>query len=321
MNPLSADCSLVRGFNYQPSYGRTGFDLWQRFDPAAVDRELGLGKTYFPEMNAIRLWLSWTSFKFGPDEFEARFEAALTLASKHGLAVMPVLFNRWHDSCIDYGGIYIDHFLPGAGWVQGPDMFKPFLERVVGGHASDERIFAWDLCNEPFAYGVSPDQVPEIARSEAAWLESVHAECKRLGAAAPITVGTHQAEGVRGLGRVAHICDVLSIHPYWMPGRPKADFEELLDEYAAFASGAGKGLVASETCWGSVDDAERVEIVRYTLSQLKSRGVGWLAYLLHHSLIPDAHRAEYGPLGGPGNLSFIEADGRLRPGHGVFNEF
>ncbi len=35
----------------------------------------------------------------------------------------------------------------------------------------------------------------------------------------------------------------------------------------------------------------------------------------------DAHRPEFGPVGGPGNLAFIEAGSLLRPGHGIFNEF
>ena len=51
------------------------------------------------------------------------------------------------------------------------------------------------------------------------------------------------------------------------------------------------------------------------------RGVGWLVYLLHHSLIADAHRPEFGPVGFPGYLGFIEADGSLRAGHDVFNDF
>ncbi|GEM_PF-1271809 len=60
--------------------------------------------------------------------------------------------------------------------------------------------------------------------------------------------------------------------------------------------------------------------IRSTLAQLKKRGIGWRVYLLHHSLFADAHRAEFGPLGSTGNLAFMKADGRIRPGHGVFNE-
>ena len=53
------DCSRVRGFNYQPSYGSSALEVWQGFDAGTVDLELGRGKKYFPGINAIRLWLSW----------------------------------------------------------------------------------------------------------------------------------------------------------------------------------------------------------------------------------------------------------------------
>lgn len=55
--------------------------------------------------------------------------------------------------------------------------------------------------------------------------------------------------------------------------------------------------------------------------QLKQRKSGLPVYLLHHSLIADAHEAEFGPLGGPGNLACTETDGSLRPGHDAVNEF
>lgn len=100
------DCSKIRGFNYQPSYGTNGFELWQKFDGVIIDRELGFGKKYFPKMNAIRLWISWNSFNRNPEKFSGNFEATLKIADKYGLVVMPVLFNRWHDSVLDYGGIY-----------------------------------------------------------------------------------------------------------------------------------------------------------------------------------------------------------------------
>lgn len=52
----------INGFNYQPSYGSSGLEIWQQFDASIVDKELGRGKKYFPGMNAIRLWLSWDAF-------------------------------------------------------------------------------------------------------------------------------------------------------------------------------------------------------------------------------------------------------------------
>lgn len=128
------DWSKVRGFNYQPSYGSSGFELWQKFDATVINRELGLGKRCFPGMNAIRFWLSWDSFLRDPKRFTLNFDKALATAQQYGLAVMPVLFNRWHDSVLDYGGIYLDHFLPRVSWVQGPAMLDPYMRAVVGGH-------------------------------------------------------------------------------------------------------------------------------------------------------------------------------------------
>ena len=320
------DYSAIRGFNYQPSYGRTGFEIWQLFDAAVVDEELGRGKTYFPQINAVRLWLSWESFTRGPERFLDNFEAALAIAARHDLLVMPVLFNRWHSMLADYGGIYIDHFMPGISSVPPDRRFGPYLEDVVGRHAADTRIFAWDLCNEPFSYACAPGAIPEIVAAEYGWLADSYDTCKRLGAVAPITVGIHANHGVDGIRQVEPISDVLSIHPYW-PDKPpnrisdKSIFEQRLDDYAAFAADTDKPLLATETCWGAVDDLEHVDIIRYTLSQLKQRGIGWLAYVLHHSLTAYAYAPEFGPMSGSGNMSFIGADGAPRQGHEVFNEF
>lgn len=315
------DWSAVRGFNYQPSYGSSGFELWQKFDAATIDRELGLGRKYFPGINAIRLWLSWNSFLRDPKRYAENFDTALTIADKYDLAVMPVLFNRWHDKVLDYGGIYIDHFLPRVSWVQAPGMFDAFLSAIVGGHKDDPRILAWDLSNEPYSYSRPREEIPEIVEAESAWLKSIHDKCKELGATAPITVGIHP--GVP-LEMIDPISDLLSIHPYWVHNSPNAKkeaYEKKLDDEVAFARRVGKPILATECCWGSLDDAVRVESIRYTLTQLKKRGVGWLVYLLHHSLIADAHRPEFGSVGFPGDLAFIEADDSLRPGHEVFNEF
>lgn len=200
-------------------------------------------------------------------------------------------------------------------------MFDAYMAAIVGGHKNDRRILAWDLCNEPYSYGTAREKIPEIVKAETAWLKGLYDQCKRLGASSPVTVGIHP--GVP-LAMTEPISDVLSIHPYWVHSAKnanKAAYEKKLDEDVAFAQRVKKPLVATECCWGSLDNAVRVESIRYTLSQLKKRNIGWLVYLLHHSLIADAHGKGFGPVGGPENLSFIEPDGSLRPGHEVFNEF
>lgn len=321
---MTVNWSQIKGFNYQPSWGSTGLEIWRNFDADRMGHEIALGKAYFPGMNAIRLWLSHDAWLRDPAGFKDSFEEALTIAANHDLLVMPVFFNRWHCGTLDYGGIYIDHFLPRVSWVQNRDQTGDFVQAILRDHAEDPRILAWDLCNEPFAYSCSPQDIPDIVRAEFAWLERMHGLVKDAGAISPVTVGIHQAHGLEGIRQVDPICDVLSIHPYWTNDRPnhkKSAYEKSLNDYVEFAKESGKPLVATETCWGAIDDAERVEILRYTLGQLKERGIGWFAYTLHHSLIADAHRPEFGPLTTPGNLAFIEADGRLRPGHEAFNDY
>ncbi|MDR0863776.1 MAG: twin-arginine translocation signal domain-containing protein, partial [Candidatus Symbiothrix sp.] len=51
--------SWVRGFNYQPGYGRHGIDTWCNFKPKIIQREIFRGKELFPEMTALRIWLSF----------------------------------------------------------------------------------------------------------------------------------------------------------------------------------------------------------------------------------------------------------------------
>jgi hypothetical protein len=233
---------------------------------------------------------------------------------------MPCLFNRWHDPVLDYGGIYLDHFLPRGGWSQFGDTPGDFTRAIVAAHADDARIFAWDLCNEPYTYKGTWDECQDYVRAETAWLKRMADIAREQGATAPITVGLHAGYGVANLAEVEPFCDLITIHPYWRLTDALDEYRKGLDDAVTFAAKAGKPILATECCWGATDDAERVQIIEVTLRELKQRRIGWLAYLLHHSLIADAHRAEFGHMGGPGNLSFIEADGSLRPGHEVFNQ-
>ena len=309
----------IRGFNYQPSYGSCGLELWRKFDADTIREEVGRGKKFFPKMNAVRFWLSSDAFARDPELIGRNFEAVLAIFAEHGLAVMPVLFNRWHDKALDYGGVYIDHFTPGNGGYR-EDLFDPYVREVVGRHRDDARIFLWDLCNEPTQSNLQNSEHAAEVKNEYAWLARIHRLCKEAGATAPLTVGVQP--GMDHLRHWEPLSDIISFHPYggasWSP--PER-FEPFLDECVSFAQEKGKPLLATECCWGSLDDRARVEIIKYTLGQLKKRNIGWLAYLLHHSLIADAHRPEFGPLSDPGNLAFIEADGTLRTGHEVFNEF
>lgn len=310
----------LKGFNYQPSYGTDGLELWQRFNAETFSRELGLGKQYFPNFNGVRLWLSWAAFLKDRAGVLDKLEQALTILDGYGLKTVPVLFNRWHDDVLDYGGVYLDHVLkPFANkWD-----FKTYIDAVIGAHAADPRIIGWDLCNEPY-YPFDPET--ENFTDEHHWLEKIYRYVKDAGAQAPIApalVGNVPNETLEKVLREnAAVSDYINIHIYWVPARvPQEEYRQKLDIVAAVAAETGKDVLFTECCYGSLDDAERVKIIRFDLPELCRRHFGYLAYLLHTSRIADAHGPEVGPVGGPGNLAFIQLDGSLRPGHEAFNEF
>ncbi len=307
-DPMRPDWSKVRGFNYQPSFGRNGIEIWiDKFDSVVVDRELGLGRRYFPKMNTVRLWLSHEAFLKEPKKFAENFEATLKSCEKYGLKAVPVLFNNWH-SIPDFGGISIEmigYWFDSFGQKgKAPNyVFRPYLETMFQGHASDARILAWDLCNEPFNSG------REVFLE---WLKHTYQLAKTLGAKQPI--GVSICNMVPDLPLVEPFSDVLMIHPYFASGQNWAWMKE-------FSRKTGKGLLATECCWGSLDDAKHVEIVRIDLDLLVKQEVGFLIHALHESYVADLHRPQDGIVSSAEYMAFINRDGSLRAGHDIFNKY
>ena len=225
---------------------------------------------------------------------------------------------------LDNGGIYIDHFSPGWSTITNREnIFQSYLEVVVGGHKDYDRILLWDICNEPFSYIKSLEEMKEIKLMEYKWLEKIYFEIKDIGAKSPVGISIHPGHKKYGLMRIEPISDILLVHPYLFKNnqKEKQNFTSLFDIYVDLQRSTGKPMIVTETCWGSLDDYWRVKNIKYTLAELKKRNLGWLVHALNHSLVADLHREEHGPVGWPGYLAFIEADGSLRRGHEIFNDF
>ncbi len=314
----SNDYSQVRGFNYQPSYGGHGIETWgDAFDIAVWKTELMLGRKYFPKMNTIRLWLSYDAFIRQPDKMPHRFHQVIDLSQELGVRFIPTLFNGWH-SCPDFGGISVEMIDYWGTPERFNDAFGTYLNAILKPHADDARILLWDLCNEPF----------NSCRCEAsrqlilAWLGRVRDRAKEIGVTAPMAVGATPA--MDAIRMLEPLSDVITFHPYfawnaWVT--TPQQFEAFVDEAVAFGKSAGKPMIATETGWGALDDRKRSEVLAVELGALSKRGVGYTAHLLHHTLVADGHRPDYGPISGAGYMAFIEKDGSLRPHHEIFNTF
>jgi hypothetical protein len=76
---------------------------------------------------------------------------------------------------------------------------------------------------------------------------------------------------------------------------------------------------------------ERKRIIRGSLAALKRYGIGFLPHALYTSGVADLHftneqedefgRGALADFVSPSSMAFVNADGTLRSGHDVFNEF
>jgi endo-1,4-beta-mannosidase len=268
-------------------------------------------------MNAIRLWLSYDAFIRQPDKMPQRFHRVIDLAEELGVRFIPTLFNGWH-SCPDFGGISVEMLDYWGAAERFDGAFGPYIEAIVKPHANDARILLWDMCNEPF----NSSRCDASNKTILDWLGRVRQKCKDLGAQAPLAVGA--TPSIDAMRMVEPLSDVLTFHPYfawnaWVT--TPEQFEAFLDQAVAFGKSAGKPLLATETGWGAPDDKKRAEVLAVELGGLAKRNIGFTAHLLHHTLVADGHRPEYGPMSGAGYMAFIEKEGTLRPYHEIYNRF
>lgn len=310
--------SHIRGFNYQPGYGSHGLEIWgEKFDASRIEKELGLGKKYFPKINTIRLWLSHDAFLKSPERLCDNFEEVLKIGENLGLSFIPVLFNGWH-SFPDFGGISTEQI---SYWGKGErfnNLFLPYLEGIVLPHIDDQRILLWDLCNEPFNSTANSSEARDIIFN---WLQIIYQISKNFDSKCKISVGS--IPSMESVKILEPISDVITIHPYyaWNAWIKEGAFKDFLDDAVNFANKVNKPLLATETGWGSLDDKQRSETLAFELGELRTRRIGWLVHLLHHSLVADAHRPEFGPISEAGYMAFIEADGSLRAHHEILNQY
>jgi Cellulase (glycosyl hydrolase family 5) len=149
------------GANFTPADAINQLEMWQAetFDPQEIDKELGWAEGL--GMNTMRVFLHDQLWQQDAPGFRKRIDTFLSIAAKHHIKPMLVLF----DSCWDPEPRLGPQRppIPGvhnSGWVQSPGTkeledansypkLKEFVEGVVGAFANDDRILAWDVWNEP----------------------------------------------------------------------------------------------------------------------------------------------------------------------------
>ena len=109
------------GANFLPSTAINELEMWQAdtFDPVTIDRELGWAEGI--GMNTMRVFLHNLLWEQDPKGFEQRIDTFLTIAARHHIRPVFVLF----DSCWEpFPKLGPQHPpIPGvhnSGWVQAP---------------------------------------------------------------------------------------------------------------------------------------------------------------------------------------------------------
>lgn len=320
--------SNVAGFNYRPSYAYNSYDEWRFFDKDIIDREIGLGKKYFPKMNMIRIWLSYDAFRYEEERQAKNFETYLEICDKYECKVIPCLFNCWHDAVMDNGGIYHPMMIPGSIWCAKDKMYDSYFEKIVAAHRDDPRILLWDICNEPYSFGENEEYRKFMESYETAWLKKMCDMCHASDTTHPCGI-SHFANSLNcgAIEKTASFTDVFLIHPYYfysdddVKNLSQEGFDKLLESAVKLSEKYNKPLLTTETCWGSRNDKIRAEIIERTLIAHKKAKLGYIAHALHWSHVADLHNDEEGPLSFPGNLMFITRDEKIRKYHEIFNKF
>jgi hypothetical protein len=184
------------GANYLPSNAINELEMWQpeTFDPAQIDEELGWAESI--GMNTMRVFLQNLLWEQDAAGFQHRIDEFLTIASKHHIRPVFVLF----DSCWDPNPKLGPQHPPtpgvhNSGWVQAPGKailadpsqypkLQAYVVGVVGAFAKDPRVLAWDVWNEPdndndSSYGKielkdKNERVLKLLPQVFAWARSAH---------------------------------------------------------------------------------------------------------------------------------------------------
>jgi len=226
------------GSNYNPASAINQLEMWQAdsFDPKRIDLELGWAEGL--GMNTMRVFLHDLLWQQDPEGFKRRLDQFLTIAAKHKIKPMFVLFDAVWDPDAKLGKQRAPK--PGvhnSGWVQSPNRttlqnpaeyprLEAYVKGVVGAFAKDQRILAWDIWNEPDnenggSYGqLEPKNKVELVL---ALLPQAFAWARAAGAEQPLTSGVWKgdwstAEKMTAMDRLQiELSDVVTFHNYDAP--------------------------------------------------------------------------------------------------------
>jgi hypothetical protein len=221
----------LRGSDFIPSTAINQLEMWQAetFDTATINRELGWAESI--GMNSMRVYLHHLAWELDPAGFKQRVDQYLTIADKHHISTLFVIFDDCWNPTYQAGkqpdpkpGIH------NSGWVRDPGdkihedstlnlTLERYVKDVLTRFANDERIVLWDLYNEP---GNS-----DYGNKSRPLLKDVFEWGREVNPSQPLSVGVWNKDLVDlNVYQLAN-SDVITYHNYMDPATHKQWIDSL----------------------------------------------------------------------------------------------
>jgi hypothetical protein len=229
------------GSNYVPKSAINELEMWQEatFDPSQIDKELGWAEAM--GMNTMRVFLHDLLWQQDAAGFRHRIDQFLTIAARHHIRPLFVLFDSCWDPSPHLGPQHVP--VPGvhnSGWVQSPGAkaladpsqyprLKEYVQGVVGAFAKDDRILGWDVWNEPGSDNTGNYPKTELKRGDklvrvTALLPQAFGWARQMNPTQPLTSGVWDVDTSRDESSVDELetiqlreSDIITFHNYSWP--------------------------------------------------------------------------------------------------------
>ncbi len=239
------------GSNYIPKSAINELEMWQEatFDPAQIDKELGWAEAM--GMNTMRVFLHDLLWQQDAAGFRKRIDQFLTIASRHHIRPLLVLFDSCWDPLPHLGPQHPP--IPGvhnSGWVQSPGAkaltdpsqyprLKEYVQGVVSAFANDDRILGWDIWNEPGSdttgsYPKTELKMEVKTARVTALLPQAFAWAREANPTQPLTSGVYEVDTSADESALEEIeriqlreSDIITFHNYSWPESFKREIEWL----------------------------------------------------------------------------------------------
>ena len=227
----------LNGVNYIPSNAINYTEMWDKtgFSPDLIEREMALAQSI--GFNCVRVVLQYVVYENDPEYFIRTLDEFLFICDKYGIKVMPCFF----DDCTF--GVNTDPVVgkqpePVEGWYSWawspspghtrvvderlhPDLEK-YVKDIMTRFKNDERIFVWDLYNEP-------TNMPH-AKYSILLAKKVFEWARAVNPTQPVTIGVWS--GHQELNEIIYAnSDVITFHIYETMEKTEARVNELKAQF------------------------------------------------------------------------------------------